>query len=191
MTETAPAPEAPARTRRALTLRLDTRTVVALGLAGAGFVAGSLMVDRTAAPAVSAQAPAPVPTVPSWTATPVQLGTDAPTALALPTVTVPATTVPASLGTLAATAPVVPGLSQAPAAEQADGGDTPAPVPTVTVTVTRVETAPNSGAPSPSATPGTCGPAASPTAAPDPEPSPSLTEAPSTGPNPTPRPSSH
>ncbi|MFC8722574.1 hypothetical protein, partial [Kitasatospora sp. NPDC057198] len=68
MTETtpaeAPAAEAPARTRRALTLRLDTRTVVALGLAGAGFVAGSLMVDRTAAPAVSAQAQAPAPVVP-------------------------------------------------------------------------------------------------------------------------------
>ncbi|MFJ6776800.1 hypothetical protein ACIQOV_38570, partial [Kitasatospora sp. NPDC091257] len=89
MTDTAPA-EAPAkdgarRPRRAVTLRLDLRTLAALGLAGAGFITGSLVMSRPAAAPAPATQPAPTPIVPSLTAAPVQLGTEAPTAPAQPT----------------------------------------------------------------------------------------------------------
>ncbi len=188
MTDTTPA-EAPASAeatpaRRAITFRLDTRTLVALGLAGAGFVAGSLMAGHpTASPAATAQTPA----APGLTAAPVELGTGLPTSPALPTVTTPMATTP--LTPAAATIPVVPGLTPSPVPTPLDAQTGPAPVPTVTVTVTHVETMPNSGAPSPASSTDTCGPA-SPTANPDPQPSATVTANPTGGPTAAPRPTS-
>ncbi|MFJ6380163.1 hypothetical protein ACIQI7_09200 [Kitasatospora sp. NPDC092039] len=189
--ETATAEDGARRPRRAVTLRLDLRTLAALGLAGAGFITGTLVMSRPAAtPAPGAQ-PAQTPVVPSLTAAPVQLGTDAPTPPApQSTPTLPLT--PASAVALVnapdAPAPTVSGLSPAPVPPVQNGernGPTSAPLPTVTVTVTHMQAAPTVvAAPSPTGGPGMCVPPASPTGevGPTPGPVPTVTPTPTSAP---------
>ncbi|MFF4819876.1 hypothetical protein ACFY2K_35470 [Kitasatospora sp. NPDC001309] len=188
MTETTPA-EAPARDgarspRRAVTLRLDLRTLAALGLAGAGFITGTLVMGSPATAPVPGAQPAPTPVVPTLTASPVQLGTGAPTAPALPTPTPMLPTLPAPApettpATLAV--PTASQLSPAPVLPSQTGEQsTPSPAPTVTVTVTHVQTGPTVGAPSPTGGPSAC--------IPNPSPSPTGEVSPTPGPNPIPTP---
>ncbi|MFB7126231.1 hypothetical protein [Kitasatospora sp. NPDC056273] len=177
----APAEDGARRPRRAVTLRLDLRTLAAVGLAGAGFITGTLVMSRPAAsPAPGAQS-AQTPVAPSLTASPAQLGTEAPTAPALPTpAPALATLTPAMEAAPAALAvPVASELSPAPALPSQPGEQgTPAPVPTVTVTVTHVQTVPSVGTPSPTGGPSAC--------VPNPSPSPTGEVSPTPGPNPTP-----
>lgn len=180
----APAEDGARRPRRAVTLRLDLRTLAAVGLAGAGFITGTLVMSHPAAtPAPGAQ-PAQTPAGPSLTASPVQLGTEAPTAPALPTLAPALPTLAPTLETAPAAlaVPVASGLSPAPVLPSQSGEPgTPAPAPTVTVTVTHVQTAPSVGAPSPTGGPSAC------VLNPSPSPSPSPTGQvnPTPGPNPT------